>query len=44
MLVELPGGELDIEILADDSAVMTGPVEFCFSGRLPEATAVDSKS
>jgi diaminopimelate epimerase len=33
--VELPGGALDIEILADGSAVMTGPVEFCFSGYLP---------
>ncbi len=44
MTVELPGGELDIEILADDSAVMTGPVEFSFSGRLPEAAAVDKKS
>lgn len=44
MIVELPGGELDIEILADGSAIMTGPVEFCFSGRLPEAAVVDNKS
>ena len=36
MTVQLPGGDLDIEILADGSAVMTGPVEFCFSGNLPE--------
>lgn len=36
MTVELPGGELDIEILADGSAVMTGPVAFCFSGFLPQ--------
>ena len=44
MIVELPGGKLDIEILADDSAVMTGPVEFCFSGRLPDAAAVGNES
>lgn len=44
MLVDLPGGELDIEILADDSAIMTGPVEFCFGGRLPETAVVNSKS
>jgi len=36
MTVELPGGELEIEILADGSAVMTGPVAFCFSGFLPD--------
>lgn len=36
MTVELPGGELEIEILADGSAVMTGPVELSFTGRLPE--------
>lgn len=35
MTVELPGGELETEILADGSAVMTGPVAFCFSGFLP---------
>lgn len=35
MTVELPGGELEIEILADGSAVMTGPVAFSFSGFLP---------
>lgn len=34
LTVELPGGELVIEILADGSAVMTGPVAFSFSGRL----------
>lgn len=37
MSVHLPGGELDIEILADGSAVMTGPVAFCFSGYLPRS-------
>jgi diaminopimelate epimerase len=37
MSVQLPGGELDIEILADGSAVMTGPVAFCFSGYLPRS-------
>ncbi len=35
LAVELPGGELEIEILADGSAVMTGPVAYCFSGKLP---------
>lgn len=35
MTVEQPGGALDIEILADGSAVMTGPVAFSFSGVLP---------
>jgi diaminopimelate epimerase len=35
MIIELPGGELEIEILADGSAVMTGPVAFSFSGFLP---------
>ena len=35
MTVTLPGGDLDIEILADGSAVMAGPVEYCFSGDLP---------
>ncbi len=35
LAVELPGGELSIEILEDGSAVMTGPVAFCFSGNLP---------
>jgi diaminopimelate epimerase len=35
MTVELPGGELDIEILTDGSAVLTGPVAFSFSGNLP---------
>jgi diaminopimelate epimerase len=33
--VEQPGGALHIEILADGSAVMTGPVASCFSGYLP---------
>jgi diaminopimelate epimerase len=38
MTVELPGGNLDIEILPDGTAVMAGPVEFCFSGYLlPES-------
>ena len=35
--VELPGGSVDIEIRPDDTAVMTGPVAWCFSGRLPSA-------
>lgn len=36
MIVELPGGELETEILPDGSAVMTGRVAFCFSGFLPD--------
>jgi len=32
--VQLPGGTVQIEIRPDDTAVMTGPVEFCFSGNL----------
>jgi diaminopimelate epimerase len=35
MKVELPGGELEIEILDDGSAVMAGEVAFSFSGYLP---------
>jgi len=35
--VQLPGGSVDIEIRPDDTAVMTGPVAWCFSGRLPSA-------
>lgn len=35
LTVELPGGELEVEILADGSAVMTGPVAYSFSGNLP---------
>ena len=34
-VVELPAGEVGIEIRSDDHAVMSGPVEFCFSGTLP---------
>ncbi|HUD96125.1 MAG TPA: diaminopimelate epimerase [Woeseiaceae bacterium] len=44
MTVELPGGELDIEVLADGSAVMTGPVAISFSGRLPDAGVADTRS
>ncbi len=35
LTVELPGGELEIDLAADGSAVMTGPVALSFSGRLP---------
>ncbi|MEX2496763.1 MAG: diaminopimelate epimerase [Woeseia sp.] len=35
MTVELPGGSLEIEILDDGSAVMTGPIEISFKGFLP---------
>jgi len=34
MRVELPGGAVVVEIRDDDVALMTGPVEYCFSGRL----------
>ena len=34
MLVQMPAGSVGIEITDDDSAIMTGPVEFCFSGYL----------
>jgi diaminopimelate epimerase len=37
MTVTLPGGDLDIEILADGTAVMAGPVAFSFTGHLPQA-------
>lgn len=32
--VTLPAGDVIIEIRDNDHAIMTGPVEFCFSGRL----------
>ncbi|MEQ8204828.1 MAG: diaminopimelate epimerase [Woeseia sp.] len=35
--VSLPGGDVQIEIRDDDVAVMTGPVEFSFSGMLYDA-------
>ena len=34
MTVELPAGPIAVEILPDDSVVMTGSVAFCFSGNL----------
>lgn len=34
MTIEMPAGAVDIEILEDRSAVMTGPVGYCFSGIL----------
>lgn len=33
--VLLPGGPVDVEIGPDGRAIMTGPVAYCFSGRLP---------
>lgn len=33
--VELPGGVVNVAIDCDDTAVMTGPVAFCFTGNLP---------
>jgi len=35
MTVTLPGGKVIIEIQADDTATMTGPVAYSFSGFLP---------
>jgi diaminopimelate epimerase len=35
MQVDLPGGKLEVEILRDGTAVMTGDVAFAFSGYLP---------
>jgi diaminopimelate epimerase len=32
--VQLPGGEVEIEITADNQAIMTGPVEYSFTGTL----------
>jgi diaminopimelate epimerase len=34
MTVQMPAGPVGIEITADDNAIMTGPVELCFSGYL----------
>lgn len=33
-IVELPAGEIGVEIRSDDHAVMSGPVEYCFRGVL----------
>ena len=35
MTVIMPAGSVEIELKEDDSVVMTGPVETCFSGYLP---------
>jgi len=35
--VRLPAGAVDIEILPDDTALMTGPVAYSFNGYLPES-------
>ena len=35
MQVIMPAGSVEIELKGDDSAVMTGPVETCFTGYLP---------
>ena len=34
MLVEMPAGNVGIEIGGDGTAIMTGPVDYCFSGYL----------
>lgn len=36
MTVVMPAGSVEIELQADDTVVMTGPVETCYSGYLPE--------
>jgi diaminopimelate epimerase len=33
--VQMPAGAVEIDIRGDGSAVLTGPVDFCFSGTLP---------
>ena len=33
--VEMEAGSVEIELLEDGSAIMSGPVAFCFSGHLP---------
>lgn len=33
--VQMPAGAVEIEIQPDGSAVLTGPIDFCFSGTLP---------
>lgn len=35
MTVLMPAGPVSINIRADDTAIMTGPVGFCFTGHLP---------
>ena len=37
MTVSLPGGDLEVTVDDDGSAAMSGPVEFCFEGRLFDA-------
>ena len=34
MTVRLPGGEVEVEITPDDTAYLTGPVDYCFRGIL----------
>lgn len=35
MTVQMPAGAVQIDIQGDGSAVMTGPIDFCFAGTLP---------
>lgn len=35
LAVQLPGGRLDVEIMPDGTAAITGPVAWCYSGWLP---------
>ncbi len=41
--VTVPGGDLEIEWLADNSILMTGPVEYEFSGMLDPQTGIWSR-
>ena len=35
MTVIMPAGSVEIELSEDDTVVMTGPVEICYTGYLP---------
>ena len=35
MTVIMPAGSVEIELKEDDSVIMTGPVEVCYTGFLP---------
>jgi diaminopimelate epimerase len=35
MTVMMPAGSVEIELKGDNSVIMIGPVETCFSGYLP---------
>jgi diaminopimelate epimerase len=35
MTVIMPAGTVEIELEGDDTVIMTGPVEICYTGYLP---------